>query len=140
MSSSRSTTSRRAWQLRESAVARFHGLERNPLSGEGSGRLGDAYDPNAEFPWVFIECKMRQKHYIAALLDDMYDKAKKITLRPSPLCVGALAEKNKPGFYLVVHSSQIIQYAIELLKKHGYTTTYDAPEEFDAAHDAHGDA
>jgi hypothetical protein len=81
---------------------------------------------------------MRKKHFVAAIIDDMFDKAKKITGGKDPLCIAALAEKNKPGFYLVVHSSQVIQYAIRLLELHGYKTQYDAPEEFDAAHDHSG--
>lgn len=85
-----------------------------------SGRVGDAYDPVCGAPWAYIEVKMRKAHSILAYLREHTTQVKKVTGDGNPLCVLALAENKKPGFWMVVHSTQIVRYSILLLEKRGY--------------------
>ena len=120
-----------AWKQRERDVAEFHRLVRNPLSGANSGRLGDAYDPDEVEPWVYIECKHYEKHAAITTLD----KHEKYVLKKKKkgLCVACLSENRRHGFYLLIHNSNIIDYAVMLLRKHGYIVT--KKEDVDAAYD-----
>ncbi|MDA1283957.1 MAG: hypothetical protein O3C61_03440 [Proteobacteria bacterium] len=86
----------KAWKNRERLVSKFFGGIRNALSGINS-KVTHADVIHQE---LFIECKLRAKHSAVKLWDDtkIYaDKEKKIP-------VIALCEKNRPGFWIMVHS------------------------------------
>tara|TARA_B110000495_G_scaffold198390_1_gene210148 strand:- start:690 stop:1019 length:330 start_codon:yes stop_codon:yes gene_type:complete len=86
----------KAWKNRERLVSKFFGGIRNALSGINS-KVTHADVIHKE---LFIECKLRAKHSAVKLWDDtkVYaDKEKKIP-------VIALCEKNRPGFWIMVHS------------------------------------
>ncbi len=86
----------KAWKNRERLVARFFGGVRNALSGINSKVThSDVIHEN-----LFIECKLRAKHTAVKLWDEtkvLADKEKKTP-------VIALCEKNRPGFWIMVHS------------------------------------
>ena len=52
---------------------------------------------------LFIECKLRAKHTAISLWDDTAKLAKEEGKTP----VIALCEKNRPGFWVMVHSSDL---------------------------------
>lgn len=89
----------KAWKNRERLVSKFFGGIRNALSGINS-KVTHADVIHSE---LFIECKLRAKHSAVKLWDDtkVYaDKEKKIP-------VIALCEKNRPGFWVMVHSDDL---------------------------------
>jgi len=124
-----------AWKQRERDVAAFHGLVRNPLSGANSGRVGDCYDPETTKPWVYIECKHYEAHSAISILEKHRDQVRKVD--KSGLCIAALSENRRHGFYTLIHNSDLLLYAIVLLKKHGFEVT--RKEIADAAHNCLGD-
>ena len=86
----------KAWKRREREVARFFNGERNALSG-GNSKVtrADVIHKN-----LFIECKLRAKHSVVSLWDETAKIAK--TEEKTPVVV--LCEKNRPGFWIMVHS------------------------------------
>jgi hypothetical protein len=95
------------WKAVERKVARFFGAERNPLSGSRSGN-GTRSDSLHER--LYIETKHRVQHSAVNLWRDTAQKAKRERKAP----VVALAERNKPGFWIVVHSSDLASVASEI--------------------------
>ena len=86
----------KAWKNRERLVAKFFGGMRNALSGINSKVThSDVIHDN-----LFIECKLRAKHTAIKLWDDTKSLADKEKKTP----VIALCEKNRPGFWIMVHS------------------------------------
>ena len=86
----------KAWKKRERDVAQYFNGTRTPLSG-GNGKVTRADVIHDD---LFIECKLRAKHSAVKLWDDtkiLADKEKKTP-------VIALCEKNRPGFWIMVHS------------------------------------
>ena len=73
--------------------------ERTPLSG-GNGKVTRADVIHED---LFIECKLRAKHTVVSLWDDTAKLAKDEGKTP----VIALCEKNRPGFWVMVHSSDL---------------------------------
>lgn len=102
-------TSRRAWQKVEGRIAARFGAKRSV----GSGSMGrdDFSESDSTHPNLFIECKMREKHSAVSLYDDTAKKAKKEKKTP----VVALAEKNRPGFWVLVHIDNLKAVADELV-------------------------
>ena len=89
----------KAWKNRERLVAKFFGGMRNALSGINSKVThSDVIHDN-----LFIECKLRAKHTAVSLWDDTAKLAKEEGKTP----VIALCEKNRPGFWVMVHSSDL---------------------------------
>ena len=89
----------KAWKNRERLVAKFFGGMRNALSGINSKVThSDVIHDN-----LFIECKLRAKHTAISLWDDTAKLAKEEGKTP----VIALCEKNRPGFWVMVHSSDL---------------------------------
>ena len=89
----------KALKKRERDVAQYFNGTRTPLSG-GNGKVTRADVIHDD---LFIECKLRAKHSAVKLWDDtkVYaDKEKKIP-------VIALCEKNRPGFWVMVHSDDL---------------------------------
>lgn len=120
-----------AWKQRERDIAEFHSLVRNPLSGANSGRIGDAYDPLEKEPWVYIEAKHYERHAALSIFQKHELQVKKKFKHA--LCAVALSENRKHGFWMLVHSSDLLLYAAKLLTKHGYTVTKEG--EANASHD-----
>ena len=90
-----------AWKKRERSLAKFFGCYRNPLSGRNSrAAIGDVIHPH-----LVIECKLRKRHAAVRL----WDEAK--TSDKDKLPVVALAEHNRPGFWLLVHSDDLLAVA-----------------------------
>ena len=91
----------KAWKRREREVARFFNGERNGLSG-GNSKVtrADVIHKN-----LFIECKLRAKHSVVSLWDETAKIAK--TEEKTPVVV--LCEKNRHGFWIMVHSDDLKQ-------------------------------
>ena len=89
----------KAWKKRERDVAGFFDVKRTALSG-GNGKITRAAVMHDK---LFIECKLRAKHTVVSLWDDTAKLAKEEEKTP----VIALCEKNRPGFWVMVHSSDL---------------------------------
>jgi len=89
----------KAWKKRERDVAGFFDGQRTALSG-GNGKITRA---DVMHDKLFIECKLRAKHTVVSLWDDTAKLAKEEEKTP----VIALCEKNRPGFWVMVHSSDL---------------------------------
>ena len=99
----------KAWKNRERLVAKFFGGLRNALSGINSKVThSDVIHDN-----LFIECKLRAKHTAIKLWDDTKSLADKEKKTP----VIALCEKNRPGFWIMVHSDDFEKVSKELKNK-----------------------
>ena len=99
----------KAWKKRERDVAQYFNGTRTPLSG-GNGKVTRADVIHDD---LFIECKLRAKHTAIKLWDDtkvLADKEKKTP-------VIALCEKNRPGFWIMVHSDDFVEVSKELKNK-----------------------
>ena len=89
----------KAWKNRERLVSRFFGGVRNALSGINSKIThSDVIHDN-----LFIECKLRAKHTVVSL----WDETAKLAKLEGKIPVIALCEKNRPGFWVMVHSSDL---------------------------------
>lgn len=131
MSGSRKRYADPPWKKAERRIARFHGMERNPLSGRNSGRVGDCYDPGSMKPWVYIEAKHYKKHAAVTLFREHEKDVRKVDKEGLPAV--ALCNKGLPGFYMLIKDRDLIAYAIQLLTIHGYTVSQKG--ESNAAHD-----
>ena len=89
----------KAWKRREREVARYFNGIRTSLSG-GNSKVTKADVIHDE---LFVECKLRAKHSVVSLWDDTSKLAKDEGKTP----VIALCEKNRPGFWVMVHSSDL---------------------------------
>ncbi len=89
----------KAWKKRERDVAGYFNGMRTPLSG-GNGKITRA---DVIHDSLFIECKLRAKHTVVTLWDQTAKLAKVEGKTP----VIALCEKNRPGFWVMVHSSHL---------------------------------
>ena len=89
----------KAWKKRERDVAGVFDGQRTALSG-GNGKITRA---DVMHDKLFIECKLRAKHTVVSLWDDTAKLAKEEEKTP----VIALCEKNRPGFWVMVHSSDL---------------------------------
>lgn len=89
----------KTWKSRERKIASFFGTKRTPLSGGNSGQTrADTLHER-----LFIEAKHRKAHSVVTLWRATKEKASKEKKLP----VVALSEHNKPGFWVLVHSSDI---------------------------------
>ncbi|MBK1877981.1 hypothetical protein [Pelagicoccus mobilis] len=89
----------KAWKALERRVATFFNTERNALSG-GNSKVtrSDTLHPD-----LFIECKQRQKHSAVTL----WDETKQLADKEEKTAVVCLAEKNRKGFWILVHSDDL---------------------------------
>lgn len=93
-----------AWKAIERRVAAFFGASgRTPLSGGNSGHTRSDTLSDA----LFIEVKQRKRHAAVKLWDEVKALAKKENKIP----VVALSVKNRPGFWVMVHSSDLLAVA-----------------------------
>ena len=91
----------KAWKKRERDVAGYFNGIRTSLSG-GNSKVTRA---DVIHDSLFIECKLRAKHTVVSLWDDTAKLAKLEGKTP----VIALCEKNRPGFWIMVHSNDLDQ-------------------------------
>tara|TARA_B100000678_G_scaffold83794_1_gene69591 strand:+ start:90 stop:389 length:300 start_codon:yes stop_codon:yes gene_type:complete len=91
----------KAWKRREREVATYFNGKRTALSGINSKitRADVIHDE------LFVECKLRAKHSVVSLWDDTAKLAKDEDKIP----VIALCEKNRPGFWIMVHSNDLVK-------------------------------
>ena len=89
----------KAWKKRERDVAGYFNGIRTPLSG-GNGKVTRA---DVIHDSLFIECKLRAKHTVVTL----WDNTAKLAKLENKVPVIALCEKNRPGFWVMVHSSDL---------------------------------
>lgn len=93
----------KAWKQRERKVAQFFGGQRTPLSG-GNGKITRA---DVIHDKLFIECKLRAKHTAVTLWDD----TKELAVLENKTPVVVLCEKNRKGFWVMVHSDDLDKLA-----------------------------
>jgi len=86
----------KSWKAFERRVARFFKTERNSLSGSNSKLTAS----DTLHPELFIECKQRQRFAAVRL----WDKTKQHADKENKTPVVCLSEKNRPGFWLLIHS------------------------------------
>jgi hypothetical protein len=98
----------KAWKVFERRVAAFLGGKRNALSGRNSG----AAEGDVVHPALTVECKQRKRH---ALLRT-WDATKALADKEGKLPVVALAEKGRPGFWLLIHEADLLLVATERYK------------------------
>jgi len=89
----------KAWKQRERQVAAYFGGERTALSG-GNGKITRADVIHDD---LFIEVKLRAKHSVVTLWDD----TKKLADAEDKTPVVCLAEKNRKGFWIMIHSDDL---------------------------------
>ena len=87
------------WKAAERRIARFFGAERNPLSGGNSGHSRS----DSLHELLFIEAKHRKTHSAVSL----WRATKALADKEDKIPVIALCEKNKPGFWVMCHSSDL---------------------------------
>ena len=92
-------TVRRTWKKRESNVANFFKGTRTPLSG-GNSKITRA---DVIHDKLFIECKLKKKHTVVTL----WDSTAKIAKTEGKVPIIALCEKQRPGFWIMVHSDDL---------------------------------
>lgn len=91
----------KSWKAFERRVAAFFHTERNALSG-GNSKITRS---DTLHPVLFIECKQRQRHTAVAL----WDETKALADAEGKTPVVCLSEKNRPGFWIVVHSEDLVR-------------------------------
>tara|TARA_B100001996_G_C18328904_1_gene465567 strand:- start:41 stop:361 length:321 start_codon:yes stop_codon:yes gene_type:complete len=89
----------KAWKNRERLVAKFFGGIRNALSGINS----KVTHADVIHDSLFVECKLRAKHSAVKL----WDETKLYADKENKIPVIALCEKNRPGFWVMVHSEDL---------------------------------
>ena len=90
------------WKQRERDVSEFfHGKGRTPLSG-GNSKITRA---DVIHDKLFIEVKTRSKHTAITL----WDKTKVLAKKESKTPVVCLCEKNRPGFWILIHSDDLLK-------------------------------
>ena len=88
----------KAWKDFERRVAAYFGGVRCPV-------LGTDTKADVNHDTLFIECKQRQKHAVVTLWDTVKTRAEKEGKTP----VVCLSEKNRPGFWIMVHSDDLVK-------------------------------
>ena len=101
------TTHRRTWQKREQQAAALFNSRRTPGSGScyGADTRSDSLHER-----LFIETKLRQRHAVITLHDDTAALARREGKTP----VVVLAEKNRPGLWLLIRAEDIHKVAQEV--------------------------
>ncbi len=86
------------WKAREREAAAFFGTRRTPLSGgnSGHGTRSDTLHPD-----IFVEVKVRKRSAIYSL----YLATKALAKKENKVPILVIAQKNHPGFLIVVHSN-----------------------------------
>ena len=87
-----------AWKERERQVARWFGAERTVGSGSDA-KYGRTSASDSTHKKLYVETKHRVKYAVVTLWDSVKGKARQEKKVP----VIALAERGRPGFWLVMH-------------------------------------
>jgi hypothetical protein len=103
------STHRRTWQRTEGRAAALFGARRQVCSGS-SGRE-DLTDSDSTHPTLFIESKLRPRHFARTL----HDETKHLATKEGKVPVLALLDKNRPGFLVVTHSDDQMAVAAEFV-------------------------
>ena len=91
----------KSWKQFERRVAGFFNGQRNPLSGGNSKQTrADVIHPK-----LFIEAKQRKRIAVIRL----WDGVKRLAVKENKTPVVCLAEKNRPGFWILVHSEDLLK-------------------------------
>lgn len=100
----------KTWKAAERRIAASFGA----LRQIGSGSLGrdDRSSSDSTHEVLYIEAKYRKRHTAIALHDDTAKKAKKEKKIP----VVVLAEKNRPGVWLLIKQDNLPAVAAEYAK------------------------
>jgi hypothetical protein len=91
------------WKQIERRVAAYFGVGRNPLSGSNSKQTGS----DTLHPRLFIEIKARVAHAAVTL----WRSTSRLAKKEGKVAVVVLAERNKHGFWIVCHSSDLQEVA-----------------------------
>ena len=127
------------WKAFESRVAKDFGLRRVPTSGSNSGvTSADAMlpDPTTGKAPVYIECKYRgdrgdgQKTWPHGSL--WYESKKKADKEGIPVVMLAHGDKHRNGYMITVHSSQLLDFVLMVLKHYKQETANEESEHDDA--------
>ena len=87
----------KAWKRREREVANYFNGKRTSLSGINSKiTIADVIHDE-----LYIECKLKKKHTVVTL----WDETKKLADKEGKIPIVALCEKERPGFWIMVHSN-----------------------------------
>jgi len=100
-----SKTHSSTWKKREVKIAKRFGSRRTPLSGGNSGHTRS----DSGHPRLFLEAKLRANHSAVTLWRETAVLAK----REGKIPVVALAEKNQPGFWVMMHIDDLQAVASE---------------------------
>ncbi len=103
----RLSTSRSTWKKSEGRAASVFGTKRQPCSG--SGGRADLTCSDSVHPTLFIESKLRERHAVRTLFDETKELAKREHKTP----VLMLADKNRPGHLVVVHTDDLRAVVVE---------------------------
>jgi hypothetical protein len=95
------------WKQRERQVAEYFGVRRTPLSGMNSGHTG----ADIIHDLLFVEHKQRKRHAVISL----WDKVKQLAHKENKIPVVTLSVKGRPGFWLLIHSSDLTAVANQRL-------------------------
>lgn len=91
----------KTWKAAERRIASYFGTERTTLSG-GNGKQTRS---DTLHEALFIEVKHRKKHSAVSL----WDETKKLADKEKKTPVVCLCEKNRPGFWIMVHSDDLVK-------------------------------
>jgi len=91
----------KTWKQFERRVADYFHGQRNPLSG-GNSKLTRA---DVIHDQLFIECKQRERIALIRL----WDKVKKLADKEKKTPVVCVAEKHRPGFWILIHSDDLLK-------------------------------
>lgn len=98
-------THRSTWKRRERDIASYWGTRRTPMSGGTSGHTrSDTLHPS-----LYVEAKLRASHSVVSLWDDTARRAAAENKTP----VVTLCVKDRPGFWVLVHSRDLTRVADE---------------------------
>lgn len=100
---------KKTWKSVERKIATYFGTRRTPLSGGNSGHTRS----DTLHPRLFVETKYRKVFSVLNLWREVKILAKKENKTP----VVCLSEKGKPGFWLLIHSSNLLDIAKERAEK-----------------------
>ena len=105
-------TARRTWQKCEQRVADLFGCKRQP--GSGSGGRDDVTCSDSTHPRLFLETKLRATHAARSL----HDATRKLAGKEGKTPVVCLADKNRPGFLVCVHSDDLAAVVVQFCAAH----------------------
>lgn len=99
------TTARGTWKAAERVIARWFGAERNPLSGRNSRHSAS----DSLHPRLFIETKYAHRWAVLTI----WRKAVEFARAENKIPLVCLKEKGKEGFWILVHSNDLVPVARE---------------------------